>query len=251
MQQTTDLYLRRLCRRLTANGVAQVGYSHLAAVLPPRYAGLPWGISLVFRLSTAVVDEILTVKDTPSPTFSYFQHYRAVNAFLDQQTLWLCTMLERRGYRALPVPASQSVKDMGPYSGIFPHKTAAVLAGLGWIGKSALFVSPEFGPRVRLATVLTDMPLPVAHNRVPNGCHGCRACADACPAGAISGQDYQPGAPRSTLLDPQACSEHMKRAYRDIGRGAVCGICMAVCPYGKQRPALQDKPVATGRTQTE
>ena len=147
MQQTTDLYLRRLCRSLTANGVAQVGYSHLAAVLPPRYAGLPWGISLVFRLSTAVVDEILTVKDTPSPTFSYFQHYRAVNAFLDQQTLWLCTMLERRGYRALPVPASQSVKDMGPYSGIFPHKNCRC-AGRPWLdwGKAPCLCRPSSAP---------------------------------------------------------------------------------------------------------
>ena len=42
----------------------------------------------------------------------------------------------------------------------FPHKTAATRAGLGWIGKTALFVSPEFGPAVRLATVFTDLELP-------------------------------------------------------------------------------------------
>ena len=43
----------------------------------------------------------------------------------------------------------------------FPHKTAANMAGLGFIGKSVLFISNEFGPRVRLATVLTDAPLNV------------------------------------------------------------------------------------------
>lgn len=227
--------LEQIIDRLLEDGVAEVGFSSLVGAQPQRYAHLPGGISLVYKLSDAVIEEILHWGE-PGPTFSYFQHYRAVNAFLDSKTLWVTAMLERMGYRALPIPASQSVKDMGAYSGAFQHKTAAVLAGLGWIGKSALFISPKYGPRVRLATVLTDMPLPVKLNlpAMP-GCGSCKNCVRACPAGAILGNNYTPGCERHDLLDARACSEHMKKAYQQIGRGAVCGICVAVCPYGGHR----------------
>lgn len=227
------MQLDQIADRLLEDGVAQVGYSYLGEALPERYQSLPYGITMVYKLSDAVMDEVVS-RQEPGPTFSYFQHYRAVNAFLDGRALWVCAMLERMGYRAMPVAASQSVRDMGEYSGIFPHKTAAVQAGLGWIGKSALFISPAYGPRVRLATVLTDCPLPVEKEKqkLP-GCGSCRRCVQACPACAITGEAYRPGeSVREDLLDPRACSEHMKRAYQRIGRGAVCGVCVAVCPFG-------------------
>lgn len=172
--------IQELEQHLLSEGIAQVGYSKPGDTLPERYRHLPYAITLVYKLSDAVIDEILTQAEPPRPTFSYFQHYRAVNAFLDSKTLWITAMLERLGALALPVAASQSVKDMGPYSGVFPHKTAAVLAGLGWIGKSALFVSPQFGPRVRLATVLTDYPLPLSDHKIYRAAE--LACAVSRPA---------------------------------------------------------------------
>jgi epoxyqueuosine reductase len=162
------LQLNEMVERLLQEGVAQVGFSHLHEALPQRYRHLPYGITLVYKLSDAVMDEVVSWQE-PGPTFAYFQHYRAVNAFLDGRSLWVSAMLEQMGYRAMPVAASQSVRDMGEFSGIFPHKTAAVLAGLGWIGKSALFVSPQYGPRVRLATILTDCPLPKPSPGNPTG----------------------------------------------------------------------------------
>lgn len=219
-------------KRLWEDGIAQIGFSDLHGLLPERYAHLPYGVTLVFRLCSGVLDE---VKTRFEPTFTYFQHYRAVNAALDNAALRTALFLERAGFLAMPVPASQSVHDMGPYSGAFQHKTAAVRAGLGWIGKSALFVSPQFGPRVRLCTVLTDCPLPGAQSAVPvSRCGGCSRCVDSCPACAITGKEYSPGMARCEIFDPEACSRHMKQAYLQIGRGAVCGICAAVCPFGKQ-----------------
>ena len=164
--------LDEISRRLVEDGVAQVGYSFLEDVLPLRYQHLPYGITLVYKLSDAVVDEILSWQE-PGPTFSYFQHYRAVNAFLDNRTLWVTAMLERMGYRAMPVAASQSVRDMGEYAGIFPHKTAAVRAGLGWIGKSALFVSPIFGPAPSLSRNprRTCLDAEIAKNARPRAQH--------------------------------------------------------------------------------
>lgn len=51
---------------------------------------------------------------------------------------------------------------------------------------------------------------------------------------AITGNLWKAGDPRENIVDALACSEHMKRAYKHIGRGVVCGICMRVCPKGRK-----------------
>lgn len=189
-------------------------------------AGLPRLVSVVVRLSDAIVDEI-----EEAPTHTYFHHYRTVNALLDQLTLGVGLLLASHGWRYVTVAASQSININGsPYEGRYSHKKAAGLAGLGTVGKSDLFLHRRFGPRVRLATLFTDCPLEAGEPAAPvDSCGSCRLCVEACPAGAITGAHFGSGAP---LLDPALCSAHMKRAYQLIGRGAVCGICMRVCPKG-------------------
>ncbi|MCD1655058.1 4Fe-4S dicluster domain-containing protein [Treponema zuelzerae] len=58
-------------------------------------------------------------------------------------------------------------------------------------------------------------------------CTHCRLCVDACPADAIGFESDR------AVFHPQKCSSWMKKAYQHIGRGAVCGICMKVCPAGR------------------
>ena len=114
-----------------------------------------------------------------------------------------------------------------------PHKTAAVLSGLGFVGKSGLFLSEKYGSKVRLATVITDIPLTNELPIIENGCGDCRLCQTACPAGAIFGTP--PTADGERNFDPEKCSRYMKEHFQDIGRGSVCGICIKVCPKNKLR----------------
>ena len=115
------------------------------------------------------------------------------------------------------------------------HKMVATRAGLGWIGKSDLFVSKAFGPRLRLVSILTNTPLdfddqPIEKSR----CGTCSVCVQSCPAEAISGRLWDITVCRDEFFDPfkcrQKCKEFGEKYLKMDVR--VCGICVAVCPLG-------------------
>lgn len=199
---------------------------------------LTTAVSVVVRLSNAVVDEIVT-----EPTMSYFHHYRTVNTAIDQMLLKLGMLLQNHGFRYIPIPASQSIPTNElPFSGRFSHKEAAVAAGLGCIGKNCLFMHRTAGCNVRLGTLFTDwkpaenralcMPL-----RLSEKCADCNQCIEACPADALIGRHAE-SASRDALLLPEKCSRYMKEKFQHIGRGAVCGLCMSHCPQFVQTSCL-------------
>ncbi len=208
---------------LLSHGAGQVGFCRLET---ENDFHLPYAISFTIPLSDAIIDQIES-----APTHTYFHHYRSVNALIDQLSLRTGRMLADAGYAYVPVPASQSVHGL---QGIFSHKYAASLAGLGAMGKSGLFLSVKNGPRVRLGTILTNCPFPDKPKLLGSPCGDCRLCAQSCPAMAITGQAFDPQKGRDGILDAKACSDYMKQAFQHIGRGVVCGICMQVCPMGKR-----------------
>lgn len=208
---------------LKSSGVCDVGF----AKVPDGPEGLPYAVSIVLPLSDAVIDEI-----DGAPTYSYFHHYRTVNAYIDRLLLQTGLLLQSQGYRYLPIAASQSVPSGGErtHRGRYSHKKAAVLAGLGTIGKSTLFLHRIYGPRVRLGTLFTDCPLPAAGQIMPSVCKGCDACVKSCPVGAIKGVEWSEGVQRSDLFDADACNGYMREHFMKIGRGSVCGVCIKACP---------------------
>ena len=209
---------------LSQQGVCDVGFSQL----PDGIGDLTNAVSLVLPLSETVIDEI-----TDKPTYTYFHHYRTVNAYIDRLIMEAGLILQRSGWRYLPIAASQSSPKtpVRAYTGRYSHKKAAVLAGLGTIGKSTLFLHHQHGPRVRLGTLLTDCPLPAAkYNLSASPCSRCHICVKACPAGAIKDRLWEPGLAREDSFDAAACNDYMRQHFMQIGRGSVCGICIKVCP---------------------
>lgn len=207
------------------NGVADVGFTQVS---DGPFGENSYAVSIVVKLSDAVVDEI-----TDEPTHTYFHHYRTVNAFIDRILLQAGFLLEQNGYKYIPVGASQSInKDGWNYHGRYSHKKVASMAGLGGIGKNSLFLHREYGARVRLGTLFTDCPFETEKKPYTSPCTECNLCVEHCPSGAINGTLWQEGMERAEVFDPEKCSEYMKKNFKHIGRGAVCGICMKICPIG-------------------
>lgn len=210
---------------LLSYGASDAGTADITRL---EIAGYPRAVSICVKLLDSVIDEI-----DSEPTQAYYAHYKAVNGLLNELSLRCAMHLEQRGWRAYPIAASQSTAQREEYRANFPHKTAATLAGLGSIGKNGLFLHEGFGPRVRLATVLTDAPLSCGTPVTDSVCGSCTLCVNACPAGALHGKNWTQNTPREMIYDPRMCSDFMGAHFGQIGRGFVCGICMAVCPKGK------------------
>ena len=190
----------------------------------PQAPDYPTAISILMRLDPLVVRGL-----RHGPTQDYQQEYLRVNVALDDATETLVDVLKVHGNAAERVQATMEKTNGGRP---FPHKTAATQAGLGWIGKTALFVSPEFGPAVRLATVFTDLELTAGEPVVQSLCGDCRDCVDACPAGCGRDVLWQPGMARELLFDAGACRHHMS-LFTGVD-AEICGICIAACPYAMQ-----------------
>ena len=201
------------------------GFAYVGDIVSPKFKSLPFAITIGLSLSTTVVDNIIA-----GPNQAYYDEYISVNSKLDVITEHLKSEIERKGYRAYAIPSSK-LTDFVNIKGEFPHKVAAVRGGLGWIGKSSLLVTKKYGPRVRLATVLTDLPFQTSEFLEKNYCRKCKKCADACPAGAILGNLWEQGVSREQLIDVKKCDLWITNNYSQFS-GLICGICIAVCPHG-------------------
>ncbi|MEJ2314345.1 MAG: 4Fe-4S binding protein [Nitrospirota bacterium] len=146
--------------------------------------------------------------------------------------------LRERGYRFLSIPPdSDRINDtfVSKLYSLFSHKVAATCAGIGWVGKNGLLISPVYGPRLSLVTVLTDAALkadgPIERSR----CGQCRLCVELCPSGAVSGEEWSRDNPFPDLIDYAACSAH-KESIRSLSGKPNCGFCINICPYGRRQP---------------
>ncbi len=200
-------------------------------IWPLPLNGLPCGISIGIALNRWVVDRISETRDVPAGKLYWQQCYTVVNERLDWIAVRLAAQLEKGGFRAVPVPATVKVDSEG-LLGPMTHKAVARMAGLGWIGKSCLLVTPEVGPRVRWATVLTDAPLTPTASPMEDGCGTCTACVKACPAQAFTGRSFQQGEPVSSRYDVHKCKSYLASV-------PVCGLCLASCPHGQKAPSAE------------
>jgi epoxyqueuosine reductase QueG len=194
-------------------------------------ADYPKAISIGIRLPDSIIDA-LPDRNNPAVAVNYRHAYDITNLRLDLLTSKLTSIIQQEGYKALSIPASERY-DNKRICAVFSHKLAANLAGLGWIGKSCLLVTPEAGPRVRWSTVLTDAPLEVTGKSIKSKCVECNKCVEICPVNAFTGEPFRENEPREVRYDAKKCEEHLYTS-EDHADWNVCGLCIYACPHGKK-----------------
>jgi epoxyqueuosine reductase QueG len=143
--------------------------------------------------------------------------------------------LTEHGYQAHRLSHPPVIAPTGLY------KLVARYSGLGWIGKNRLLITRARGPRVALAAVLTDAPLPsTAKEPLANQCGDCTRCIDVCPVKAFSTAPF--GETDSLKgFNTGRCAIN-RGTINPTGWGG-CGLCMRVCPYGQRKGNLLEETV--------
>jgi len=172
-------------------------------------------IVLVMEMDKARIDQ------APNPDTAVMVHetYNALGQVSNKIARWL----RDRGY---------AVHAGHPLGGMALYPPMAQAAGLGWRGINGLVITPEFGPRVRLAAIFTEIEnLPVyegdEHAWVLDFCESCKRCIRDCPPDAFYDQPIQHENGLVIVLDNRKCFPYFAKYHG-------CSVCIKVCPFNQQ-----------------
>ena len=216
-------------------GISLVGYANVERwsqfqdVEPAFFPQTIWpGSHTVIVLGSQIF--LPVYKTTPSSI--NMELYNTSNRVLDNTAYKISCLLSQEGFATVFFPrdcyGDIDVLEKNP-AAAFSHVIAGKYAGLGTIGESHMLLTPEFGPRVRLVSVITSAELEPSPMQEAELCLRCGACIRNCPSGCLQKND---GGFPAHMDKPRCTRYHMqlKREFR-----FPCGVCAAVCPVGRDR----------------
>lgn len=223
---------------LLSHGASLVGFGDLSELPADVRDNLPVGICVAVKYPKEVIRGISEL-----PTREYFEWYNRLNDRLDMLVTLGAEALKMFGYEAAAQTRERVGHGENEYNTVLPHKTVATRAGIGWIGKSALLVTEQYGSMIRLSSILTNAPLKTAKSINRSKCGECMVCANACPGRAISGREWSAGLPREEFFDAVKCrATAREQAMRGFGgTSTICGKCIVVCPYTQKYLKANDE----------
>jgi epoxyqueuosine reductase QueG len=172
----------------------------------------------------------IPVLDT-TPSIVYSELYNTTNRLLDEMAYRLAVFINGRGCRAVSFPRDGygdiSVLVDNPQAA-FSHVQAAFYAGLGSIGFNHTLLTPQYGPRVRLVSVLTDALIAPDSMMEESLCTGCKMCRRCCPTSSFTDTGGS-----IADMDKHKCALYHKKLKEEYRY--PCGVCIKVCPVGADR----------------
>ncbi len=226
--------------QLKRQGASLVGFADVSSLPAHATGSMKSAISIAVALDASIIGGI-----SNGPTRRYYGEYKRVNELLSKLCAWAVNYLRAGGYKVAAIEPTVEINESirKTLTTTLPHKTVATLAGLGWIGKSALLITKEYGPAVRLASVLTDAPLETGEPIEDSKCGQCLECVLHCPAKAILGEHWTAGLQRDSIYDAFACCEEAKKRSRAIDiQATICGICINACPWTQKYLSREPSP---------
>lgn len=153
------------------------------------------GISVAVSLPKNVIIDL-----QEAPTQEYYNLYHSLNSKLNEIVMAGEEFLKKEGFEAY-AQTTDRVKVSQDKTTPLPHKTVATKAGLGWIGKNCLLVTPQYGSAVRISSLLTNASLECDEPINQSRCGACSLCVKKCPAQALKGTLWNTNTPREELID--------------------------------------------------
>lgn len=213
-----------LLKELARIGAANWGMAEIpgAAVFAGKVAPFPRAIVFTGSMDYGVISR--------APDFSVLPEVARAYGSVGAMANRLSRKLNGRGIRALPGH---------PLGGAVNYPLMGQLAGLGWVGRSGMLISPVDGPCQRIGLVYVDLPEvflagQADHSWVGDFCDACGACARRCPVGAIPGGTRGPEGRASEGVEgpgPRGTDGDLCLPYFHAQWG--CSACIAACPFAR------------------
>lgn len=208
--------MNELISRLKTSGINFIKIVDISKLSPKENRGYNIAILIGIGLSTSYIFRLSKENIADHSEFGEKEHR------VDELAEWTADFIVAKGYKAF----AQSERNLGLH-GFYdettkitplPHKKIAILAGLGWIGKSNLLVTQEYGSALCMCTILTNAPIPSENKAIimPK-CGECTVCKDVCPVGVIHGFTWNTEVTRDLIVDVYHCS--------------TCLKCLSNCPW--------------------
>ena len=214
---------REIKARAVALGAGTVGITKLTEQAlyvghDPQYAN---AIVLLVPMDSAEMAHVTTNRAGVETMRAYME--------ISRTAIKLAESIRRMGWRARAYCEAADIL----------HIPLAIDAGLGQLGKHGSLICKEYGSSMRIATVLTDLPLAKDEPEdiaVDDLCLGCRRCTLDCPVDAIGDRKQMVRGVEKWYVDFDKCAPYF---VATVG----CGICIEVCPWTKpgRGPSLSAK----------
>lgn len=203
---------------LLSQGISKVGYTQVNV---DEFSSLNYGIALVLKLPREAIQALIDDE--------FKKYWKIFHGQIDTLTDIAFKgekLIKDNGYDAFALTMKRNECDMEKLLSKLPYKTLATTSGLGWVGRSALFVCEEYGSAVALSGILTDMPLEVGRAITDSFCDDCEECQKACPVDAINPIKWNSRLERSDIIDIETCSEYVIDQFKS---GLGCSKCLSNC----------------------
>ena len=212
---------------LYSQGADLVGIGDMSKV---KNCNFKIGISVAVSLPKNVIIDL-----QEAPTKEYYNLYHSLNKKLNEIVMAGENFLKKEGYEVY-AQTTDRTKMKQDKTTMLPHKTVATRAGLGWIGKNCLLVTPQYGSAIRISSLLTNAPLECGEPVNQSHCGECNVCVKKCPAQALKGTLWETDMKREEIIDIEKCyKKQVEIMSEKTGiETDLCGKCFAVCTYTKK-----------------
>ena len=209
------------------SGIGAIGYTKLPArlIFKDRAVLYDTAIVLIMEMNQKSIAKAPSLDTFKTVMYTYDALGLVVNKLTDR--------LRDMGYQA---HASH------PLGGLVLYPPLAVEAGLGWMGRHGLLITPQFGPRQRIAAIFANISnLPISqsneHGWISEFCGSCGRCIQMCPSGAILSDPIKHDSGRETHIIRDKC---LPVFVKQEG----CTICVKACLFSNQSyHRLRDKAI--------
>ena len=191
-------------------GISSVGYTQMTPdlMIKDKFIQYPFTIVLTVEMGMDIIE---TAPGTDAQDLNNTAYVKT--AIL---TTKLSDYLRKNGY---------ATEVAHPEGGIVNFSALGQKAGLGYMGKSGLLITPELGPRVKVSAIFVSIAnLPVKedneHEWIPEYCDKCNKCVKACPYEALIEKETCCGGKEVELIKKNC-----------IGCSQGCTYCIEGCPF--------------------